>query len=183
MGTNLKAPWELYPEIWCNQSAFFTYLRGNLRKIWSLYPAKLKWKASKLVNPPADYAGRAKKLGQCEYCLQMFAASHLEVDHKDMAGQCNSWETASEFLYKLLDCNDNWKLTCKPCHKIKSNAERKGLSFEDSAIDKEVIRICKEEKLEDVIDFIESYNYNGDYKTNNASNRRKAVEDILKSVT
>lgn len=171
-------PWQKYPAIWKNETAFFTYLRGHLRLLWSRYPAKLKWKAAQLVTPPKDYVGRAKKLGKCHYCGNMFAASHLEVDHVDQAGKCNSWETSHEFLRKLLDCNDNWVLACKPCHKVKSMAERTGLSFEEAALEKKVIEFLKNEK-KIVVDFCVANGYNLSSLTN-AAKRRDAVTAIFK---
>lgn len=175
----MKEPWEIYPELWKNQTAFFTYLRGHLRLLWSRYPAKLKWKSTKLVEPPKGYEGRAKKLGQCHYCKQWFAASHLEVDHVEQAGQCNSWETSQQFLYNLLDCNSNWVLADKVCHRIKSYAEKMSLTFDEAALLKEVIRIDKEESLENILYFNVSFGYddNGTKKK-----RKDNVEAILRSV-
>lgn len=138
-----QEPWEKHPQIWKSKVAFFTYLRGHLRLLWSRYPAKIAWKNTQLSAPPKGYTGRAKKLGTCHYCSEQFAASHLEVDHVSQAGQCNSWETSNRFLYNLLDCNDNWVLACKPCHKIKSYSEAHGISFIEAAIAKQVIETMK----------------------------------------
>lgn len=171
-----KEPWEVY-DIWKSKQAYFTWLRGQIRKIWNFYPAKLKWKQSKLVTPPKGYTGRAKKLGECHYCKEMFAASHLEVDHVEMAGKCNSWETSAEFLYKLLDCNDNWVLSCKPCHKIKSLSERNNISFEQAALDKRVIEFGKLPK-EKQLAFLQEHNYTGDI-VSNAAKRKVLINEIF----
>lgn len=172
-----KEPWEIYPAIWPTKTAFFTYLRGQLRNLWSHYPAKLKWKNAQLIAPPKDYEGRAKKLGQCFYCKQYFAASHLEVDHLSQAGECNSWYTSQQFLYRLLDCNDNWALACKPCHKCKSYAERMNISFSDAQAVKEAIRIEKEENLDDILAFCIAFGYNDN---STKQRRRENLERILK---
>lgn len=169
-------PWELYPSIWKTKSAFFTYLRGGLRNLWQRFPAKLKWKSSQLISPPASYKGRAKKLGQCYYCKEMFAASSLEVDHVEQSGKCNSWEEAYQFLYKLLDCNDNWVLACKPCHKIQSHSQRLECSFEEAKVAKDVIAFMKKPKKE-ILAFLEENGYNS---TTNAAQRKEAVAEILK---
>lgn len=172
---NSLEPWEKYPDIWKSKTSFFTYLRGHLRQLWSRYPAKLKWKASQLSNPSVDYTGRAKKLGVCHYCKQSFAASHLEVDHLKQAGQCNSWDTAQQFLHNLLDCNDNWALACKPCHKIKSHAEKSGSSFEDARIAKQVILYCKL-PIKEQLDKLVALGYND---VSNAAKRKIAWTDYL----
>lgn len=172
-------PWEAYPSLWKNQTAFFTYLRGAIRRIWSTYAPKLKFKQSQLVTPPKGYTGRAKKLGKCHYCSQMFAASNLEVDHVQQAGTCNSWETAYQFMYNLLDCNNNWVLACKPCHKVKSYAERSGLDFKEAMAEKEAIAFIKSHNTKQQLDFIKQSLYNVG-PTNNAKQRRAALVEIFK---
>lgn len=171
-------PWEAFPDIWKSQAAFFTYLRGQLRLTWSRFPAKLKWKASQLVSPPKGYTGRAKKLGKCHYCGEMFAASHLEVDHVQQAGSCNSWETAAEFMYNLLDCNDNWCLACKACHKIKSYAEKQGLDFEEARLQKRVIEWMKK-PTKTIVEFLVKNGYNSNSLTN-ATKRRVALTEVFR---
>lgn len=173
-------PWELYPAIWKSKAAFFTYLRGQIRLTWSRFPAKLKWKAAQMVNPPKGYTGRAKKLGKCSYCNKMLPASSIEVDHIEQAGECNSWETAARFLRNLLDCNDNWCLACKPCHKIKSYAERMGIGLEEARLQKRVIEIMKKDKCE-VLAFCQRNGYNSS-SLSNETKRKVAVETILRRV-
>lgn len=173
-------PWEKYPNIWKSQAVFFAYLRGGIRSIWSRYPAKLEWKKRQLVDPPKGYTGRAKKLGKCHYCSEMFSASALEVDHVDQAGSCNSWKTAGEFLYRLLDCNDNWVLACKPCHKVKSYAERAGVSFQIALAEKRAIAFVKSNSKEKVLAYLHSFGYNTNPLTNADKRRQALVEHFLK---
>lgn len=175
-GLSSKEPWQLYPSIWKNETAFFTYLRGQLRLIWSRYPPKLDFKKAQMVAPPAGYTGRAKKLGKCHYCGEFHAASNLEVDHVHQAGKCNSWQTAYEFLHKLLDANGNWVLACKPCHKVKSYAERMNISFEKAWAAKRAIEFLKNEKKK-VVDFCVAHGYNVS-SLNTVAKRREAVEAI-----
>lgn len=173
-----KEPWENYPDIWKTPAAFFAYLRGGIRQIWSRYPAKLEWKKGALVDPPKGYTGRAKKMGKCHYCGEMFAGSSLEVDHVTQAGSCNSWETAAEFLHALLDTNDNWVLACKPCHKIKSYAERQGILFEEAIIQKRVIEFMKKPQKE-LLAFCKPYGYTA-ASLSNAAKRKEALTAIFK---
>jgi len=171
----MKEPWELYPSIWKSQAAFFAYLRGGIRMIWSRYPAKLQWKKEQLSStPPAGYAGRGKSFGKCHYCSESFTGSSLEVDHKKQAGTCNSWDTAQEFLHNLLDCNSNWVLACKPCHKIKSYAERTGKSFEEAVVEKRVIEATKWP-----VGKINSFLAAHQYVAANAKQRREALTKIF----
>jgi hypothetical protein len=178
MDVQALEPWEAYPSIWKSKAAFFAYLRGSLRRIWARYPAKLKWKTAQLQAPPPGYPGRAKKVGKCYYCGTLFAASSLEVDHVAQAGACNDWGSAQEFLHNLLDCNGNWVLACKPCHKIKSYAERTGVPFEEAIIEKKVIEWLKKGKQE-VVDLCKKYGYSDD-SLSNESKRREALTAIFK---
>lgn len=130
-----------------------------------------------MVDPPSTYTGRAKKLGQCHYCSGTFSASSLEVDHVSQAGQCTDWDTAAAFLKKLLDCNTNWVLACKPCHKIKSYAERTGTSFEVAMVEKKVLAWTKKPK-EEVVAFCKEKGYT-DAMLRTAPLRRKALSEIL----
>ena len=170
-------PWEAYPSIWKSQAAFFAYLRGGLRSVWSRYPAKLEWKNSKLTtDKPTGYTGRGKSFGKCHYCGEMFTKSALEVDHVQQAGSCNSWETANEFLHNLLNVNDNWVLACRPCHKIKSYAEREGLDFAEAMLAKRVVEYLKKPVAE-VKRFCEAHGYTD---LSNAEKRRAALTDIFR---
>jgi glutaredoxin len=174
-----QQPWQLFPDIWKTEGAFWAYVRGGIRNgLWKRMPAKLEWKKTQMVVPPEDYKGRAKSLGTCHYCHQAFPASHLEVDHVRQAGSCNSWETMSQFVYNLLDCNGNWVLACKPCHKIKSLAERQGTTFEQAAAEKKAIEWMKK-PVKDVLAFCVEHGYNAKLLTN-ATKRREALSEIFK---
>ena len=136
--------WEKYPNIWKSEADYWTYLRGNFRRIWSRYPVKIEFKKKQAYAPPAGYTGRAKKMGTCALCGEMnIPISKLEVDHKNQVGSFNSKETAFEWFWELLCEEENMQLVHNDCHKIKSYADRMHISFEDAKIEKEVISICK----------------------------------------
>jgi hypothetical protein len=168
----------MYPQIWKTKGAYFAWLRGQLRLIWSRFPPKIEFKKSKLVDPPVGYVGRAKKLGQCHYCEGWAPASQLEVDHVTMAGKLTELEDIPSFFERLLDCNAEWVLTHKHCHKIKSYAESKGVSFEEAALQKRVIEFISQDK-EIVLAYLAEKEYSG-AQVSNASKRRLLVESILR---
>lgn len=170
-------PWEAFPSIWKSKSAYFTWLRGSLRRVWSKYPAKLTWKNSQMQGPPEGYTGRGKKFGRCHYCGELFVASKLEVDHVEQAGTCNSWDTAYSFLHNLLECSGNWVLACKPCHKAKSYSESQGVDMETATATKKAIETEKLGK-EFVIDLCTKMGYNASSLTN-AKLRRSALVAIF----
>lgn len=184
MASQKIEPWQAYPHIWKTEGAFWGYVRGGLRNgLWKRMPAKLAWKAKQLTTtPPPGYTGRGKKFGNCHYCGNQFTASALEVDHVKQAGACNSWETASQFLYNLLSCDGNWVLACKPCHKIKSYAEKMDIPFSDAAAEKRAIDMMKSSSAEEVVEFCVSMGYNR-ARLSNAGKRRAALVEIFKKGT
>lgn len=176
MSKKLKEPWQSYPTIWKDEKAFMAYLRGAFRAVWSKYPAKLEWKKQQMVKPPAGYTGRAKTVGYCAYCDQMFSASSLEVDHIEQAGSFGNKEEAVQWFWRLLDTNDNWCLACIPCHKIKSYAERMGISFQDAKIAKQVIAFSKESVAEQT-KILANF---GRKDSRTKAERRRMYEEILR---
>lgn len=173
-----RQPWQAHPAIWPTESSFFVWLRGQIRRIWSTYPPKIVFKNSLLMPPPPDYRGRAKKLGECHYCGQHFPGSSLEVDHVQQVGNCTSWAAAKQYLETALECNNNWTLACRPCHKIKSYAERQGLSFQQAAAEKKAIEWMKK-PVKEVLAFCAEHGYNAKLLTN-AAKRREALSEIFK---
>ena len=172
-------PWEAYPHIWKTPAAFWAWVRGGVRgAVWKRYPAKLEWKKKQMFPPPPGYTGKAKSLGECHYCKEHFAASHLEVDHVHQAGTLNSWETFAQFVKNLLAVGDNWVLACKPCHKVKSYAERMGLPFKEAFAEKKAIKFAKDNSTKAVVDFCVENGYN-ERVLKNATARRKALVEIF----
>jgi len=112
------------------------------------------FKRSKLI-PNFDGSGvtskRVKSVGQCQICNEWFANSNLQVDHRVQAGSIgNSWEGWFNWMYDLLADKDNMQLVCKPCHLVKTHADRLGVSFAEAKIKKEVIRFSKLPESEQV---------------------------------
>jgi hypothetical protein len=174
MNKNITQPWELYPNIWKSESEYWVYLRGAFRRIWSRYPVKLEFKKKNSYPPPPDYKGRAKKFGTCALCgEQNIPISRMEVDHKFQAGSFNSRETAFEWFWNLLCAEENMQLVHKECHKIKSHAERKGISFEDAQKEKTAIALCKEKKD------IQWLKEHGIIPEKNATKRRRQIIENL----
>ena len=180
----MNKPW-LTPEglkIWKTESQYWQWIRGALRRLWGDYPLRKEWKASQLRPiTPEEKASRlyhpsTKNLGQCFYCGEWFPGSKLECDHKTPSDGCTSKETAESFLwYCGGGIGEEWVLSCKPCHKVKTNSERKGLSMEDSRIDKEVILIMAEKKDRQFL------TERGITPASNANKRKEQVREVLKN--
>lgn len=180
----MNKPW-LTPEgikIWKSESQYWQWLRGSLRRLWGDYPLRKQWKADQLrpitqeEKDSKKFHPSTKNLGQCFYCQEWFAGSKLECDHKTPSDGCRTKETAESFLwYCGGGTGDDWVLSCKPCHKVKTNSERKGLSMEESRIDKEVIAIMTAKiDRQWLID-------HDIVPASNAIKRRKQIEEVLKN--
>lgn len=178
-------PWEDPHSIWKTEAAFNSWLRGSVRKaVWSRYPVKVAWKnaacrpVTDLERKSGKFHPSTKFVGDCVYCNEAFPKSKLEVDHIEQASQTKlSYSTVGEFIQNTLCSSDNFCLSCKPCHKIKSHAEKKGLTFKEAKIDKEVILKCKQ-KTDAQIRQLKHIGFTDD-EISNATKRRECWTKYL----
>jgi 5-methylcytosine-specific restriction endonuclease McrA len=177
----LIQPWDEC-DVWKNQSQFYTWLRGKLREIWKDNPVRITFKKEALRPVSSEEKAQkvfhpsTKNVGECSFCKVWFAGSKLEVDHIQQIGSCKDFEDAIEFLKGVAFVpKKNMQLVCKPCHKIKSYAERQGLSFEDASIEKQAITFCKQ-SIQDQGAFFEREGFT---IPSNATLRRKAYKEWL----
>ena len=167
MENNKKYPWETHSHIWKTKAAFFTYLRGNLRKaVWDTYPVKLDFKNKNVYPPPPDYKGRAKSGACCSLSGEWIPKSYLEVDHKIGSASLREWNDIMPFLEHLLLCDKNLALVSKEAHRIKSYAERMGITYEDAEVEKKYIIPFKKLKADKQKEIILKYkrNFAGDFE-------------------
>jgi len=145
-------PWETPEgkEVWKTKAQYFTWVRGNLRKAWSDYPIRKVWKKQSLrpvtSQERADrvYHPSTKNVGQCVFCKEWMAGSKLECDHIKPSEGCYDYATAEKFLWHCVGLTaKDFQLACKPCHKIVTLADARGISFEDARIEKQAIAWCK----------------------------------------
>lgn len=160
------------------ESQYLAFIRSALRSKW------LRWKprsdAIKLGQKPYEGDNKRQKwVYECAICKEELLSKDLEVDHfpKD-AGSILSVDDIGEFCNNLFCEVDNLRLVHKECHKTYTHSQKKGITFEEAAIEKEVINIVKTESVQAIIDFIDSWNFNGNFLTNNATNRRMALTEI-----
>lgn len=154
----MKHPW-LTPEgskVWKNkkgnpsEALYWQWLRGALRRLWSDYPLRKVWKQSQLRPVTQEereakiFHPSTKNVGQCSFCKEWMAGSKLECDHLVESDGCTSKETAESFLWH---CGgliaEDFRLACKPCHKIQSHSQRKDISFEEAEAEKRAIALEK----------------------------------------
>ena len=109
------------------EARFRAFIISALRAYMKRFPPK--WKALKaaslgrLIN---KRSGRLAEHYRCAECLEPFVARDVQVDHinpvVDPAKGFEDWPTYMNRLY----CEaENLQVLCKPCHKDKTNEERK----------------------------------------------------------
>lgn len=137
-------PWEWYPHIWKTEASFWTYLRGCFRRgIWERSPVKLDFKNKVVGDPPEGYTGRAKSGQYCALSGEWTGKSAGEIDHKIGNVSLRSEKDVLEFVKHLIPHPDNMQFVNKESHKIKSYAEKQGISFEEARATKKAIAIEK----------------------------------------
>jgi hypothetical protein len=187
MVENYPKPWEQCPYIWKSEAQFWTFVRGVLRKGWSKHPVKLEFiKANRkrIINPVEKNRTRFPECWgmTCSICGCDTAQKDIEIDHIGEGSSFTGLHDAEKYVAHLFLVDYNSiRPVCKPCHKIENQRQRKGITFEEARLDKEVIAIMKE-PVQDVIDFILAHDFNQEYNTNNEANRKEAVRAILKGV-
>lgn len=165
---------------WKNSVAFFTYLRGCLRKAWSNNPIKhnlIKKKRYQIPNPNPK-GKKATVFGfDCELCNNTYPISEGQVDHIKPAGSLRKTEDIQGFVERLLYVTeDDLRLICKGCNSSLSHADKMGISFEQALLEKKAIALQKEKK--DVQYLKES----GIIPATNQAKRRLQLIEVLKNV-
>jgi hypothetical protein len=174
-------PWELYPHLWKTEAEFWTYLRGSLRRgIWEKSPIKLDFKNKNCSPPPADYTGRGKSGQYCALSGKWTNKSALEVDHVEGHMSLLSWEDILPFVMHLVPPPDNMQLVAKEAHKIKSYAERIGVSYEEAVYIKQAINWEKENSAKEQVAFLLSKGYSKEESS--VKNRRQTYIKYLKQM-
>lgn len=143
-------PWVEFENIWSTKSKFMSWVRGGIRSgLWKRHPVKLEYMKSKTVlventNPRSMKAHPKVKACACEICGEVVTLANIEVDHVKGNHSLKSMDDLRSFIEGMIMVRfEDLQMVCKPCHKIKTHAEKKGLSFEDARIDKQMIDICK----------------------------------------
>lgn len=137
--------------IWKTRSAFLAYLRGGIRRgLWMKHPLKLEVlneRRHRIPNPNPKNRERFPEVwgAKCECCGGLFKTSDVEVDHKrDKGVKFTSIEDMQKFIEELVIIRrEDLRVVCKPCHKVISHAQNKGLTFEEAFADKEAIKFTK----------------------------------------
>ena len=106
------------------KARYFSFIRGALRRAAQRYPVKFQVKEAARRPKPKGKAGRHRFEYKCADCKKWFADKETEVDHIEGAGSLKEYDDLPGFCERLFCEPDNLQVLCKPCHRLKTNAER-----------------------------------------------------------
>jgi len=142
-------------DVWKTKAAFMSYIRGGVRRsLWNRHPTKtklIKEKRFQIPNPNPNGKKPTVWGGECEICKGLFVESKLQVDHiRDSGSTLKDISDIQKFIEDIvIITKDDLRWVCVDCHAIVSHAQKNGVSFEVAKIQKEIIRLKKENKLLD----------------------------------
>jgi hypothetical protein len=157
---------------------FFVWLRSGLRSL-SRKHAPLYEALAAAKHPYKGSNPRQRFCYKCACCGLMWSAKEVALDHREDAGSLKSWEDVQGFMQRLFCGRDGIDVLCHICHDRKTYATRHNVSLEEAQLQKDIIAACKH-KTEDVVLFINSYDTS--LMTNNALQRKKSVETIMRAI-
>lgn len=151
-------------EIWKTRAAFFSYLKGVIRKSWVNQPVKnklIKKKAIKILNTNPKSAKRFPYVNawKCEICDCV--TQDKQVDHvlEDTAKLTELSHIQPCFEKLLVVCEDDLRILCSECHAIVTLSQKLGITFEQAELEKYLINLIDKEPRVDIQLFLSDYGY------------------------
>lgn len=131
-----------------------SWLRGGIRRyLWAKNPVKLEFiKRNRFKIPNPNPRGRVKEVwgGVCALTGETYPIGEMEVDHISGNHSLKSLNDLQSFFEGIVMVTfEDLQLVSKEAHKIKSHAEKMGISFEQAKIEKLVISLDKDDKIVD----------------------------------
>ena len=186
MNGKLK-PWEAYPDIWKSEAAFMSWLRGGIRAgLWNKHPIKLEFLKKNRIKVPNTNPRSMKRFpevwaAQCAITGDIIPLTKAEVDHKTGNHSLRTVDDIAEFIKGIVLIGDeDLQIVSKDVHKIKSHAEKQGITFEDAMIEKKVIAFGKLSTEEQKQKLTEIYGSDKISSLTNKSKRLAAYKEWLK---
>jgi len=156
-------------------SQIMSIVRGAIREKWMYAPNKLAYLNQHII-PDDDPNTRQRWKVQCEYCNKWFKKSDVQVDHCKGEHSLKTPEDLFQFYDSI--CNigfDDMKVTCVPCHELKTAMERYNLTEEEAIIFKKVTAWKSDyPKANDQKKWLTSHGYKGE-ALKNAETREAAI--------
>ena len=117
----------LYNDGEWTEARFRAFIISALRAYMKRFPPK--WKALKeaMVGKKVNkYSGRLAEHYLCADCGGFFIARDVQVDHiEPVVSPEDGFKDWWTYINRLYCEAENLQVLCKPCHKVKTNLERK----------------------------------------------------------
>ena len=109
------------------EARFRAFIISALRAYMKRYPPKWKaLKAAAVGRLTNKRSGRLAEHYQCASCEDFFVARDVQVDHiEPVVNPAKGFEDWWTYMNRLYCEAENLQVLCKPCHKDKTNEERK----------------------------------------------------------
>lgn len=171
-----RKPWEIPDTPWKTEAAFMSYVRGGIRKsIWSRYAVKTSFMKANRIRDVNKKTGKMCYGFKCAACKEFHPQSNIEIDHLSGNNQFKTLDDSSSYLKALLYIDyDDLQAMCKECHRIKSYAERMGITFEEARAAKKIIALMKDKKKVDKL--LAKHNL----PSNNDKARKESLNKLMK---
>lgn len=176
-----KKLWEIYPHIWKTESSFMSWIRGGIRRsLWNRHPVKLefiKQNRIKIKNP--NPKGKVDKVwgGVCALTGETHVIANLEVDHQTGNHSLQTLKDVEQFISGIVNITlEDLQFVSKEAHKIKSYAEKQGISFEEAKAEKTAIELIKKGVDKQ---FLIDHNIKAENIGSTQAVRRKQIVEIL----
>lgn len=163
---------------WKNSTAWFTYLRGCLRKAWSRHPTRIAVvnKNRKQIDNPGKGYKKTVWGFECCLCHKEYTIKEAQVDHIVPAGSLQKTSDIQGFVERLLYVTeDDLRLVCKGCNSALAYHDKQGVSFTEALVTKKAIQM---EKDKTILAFLQE---RAIIPGKNAKGRRQQVVDVLLS--
>lgn len=176
-----KKLWEIYPHIWKTESAFMSWIRGGIRRsLWNRHPVKLEFiKQNRIKIPNPNPKGKVDKVwgGVCALTGETHVIANLEVDHQKGNHSLQTLKDVERFISGIVNITlKDLQFVSKEAHKIKSYAEKQGISFEEAKAEKTAIELIKKGVDKK---FLIDHNVKAENIGSTQAVRRKQIVEIL----
>lgn len=174
-----NTPWLDFPEIWKTESAFLSWIRGGIRRsLWNRHPVKLEFiKRNRTKIPNPNPRGKLKEVwgATCNITGEILPLKCLEVDHIQGNHSLRSLNDLQSFIEGIVLVKmEDLQFVSKEAHKVKSYAEKEGITFEEAYNVKRAIELVKTKQDKQwLID-------RGITPASNQAARRQQILEVLK---
>jgi hypothetical protein len=180
----MSEPWVEHTLIWPTEAKFMSWVRGGIRAgLWKKHPVKLEFlrqNTKQIVNnnPRSKKTHPTVKGCVCALCGAETPFKDVEVDHLKGNHSLRSMDDLRAFIEAMIMVSFNdLQVVCKTCHKIKSYAEKQGITFAEAKAEKLAISLIKLKK--DVAWLTER----GIVAGSNQAHRRRQIVEVAKHET